>query len=166
MMFWLGSWLDWMRPPGFVRIAALDASHAARLAALHERAFARPWSTVEFETLLAERNVFADGLFIRHDREPDGFVLSRVAADEAEVLSVALTPVVRGRGHARALLAHHFEQLSRAGVRTVHLEVEESNAPALALYRRLGFREVGRRPAYFAKRDGSRACALILSLAL
>jgi [ribosomal protein S18]-alanine N-acetyltransferase len=64
------------------------------------------------------------------------------------------------------LLAAHLQMLSQAGVRTVHLEVEEGNAPALALYHGLGFREAGRRPAYYAKADGSRACALILSLAL
>jgi [ribosomal protein S18]-alanine N-acetyltransferase len=158
-------WLPWIRWTT-VKITPLDTRCAASLAALHARAFARPWSAVEFEGLLSERNVFADGLFVRHDREPDGFVLSRQAADEAEILSTALTPAVRGRGYARQLLAHHLEQLSRIGVRTVHLEVDEGNAPALALYRHFGFREAGRRLSYYTKPDGSRAGALILSLAL
>jgi len=134
------------------------------LAALHRSAFARGWTILDFERLLAEANVQADGLFLERRREPDGFVLSRRAADEAEILSVALSAQARGRSHARPLLSAHLQRLSEAGVRTVHLEVEEGNAPALALYRRLGFREVGRRPAYYAKVDGSRACALVLSL--
>ena len=159
------AWLPWTRwTPA--RIAPLDARCAARLAALHGSAFARAWSALDFERLLAESNVLADGLFIGRGGEPDGFILSRRAADEAEVLSVALAPQARGRGHAGQLLAEHLRQLSRQGVRAVHLEVEEGNTPALALYRRFGFREVGRRPAYYAKPDGSRACALILGLAL
>jgi len=136
------------------------------LAALHGGAFGRGWTILDFERLLAEANVQADGLFLERRREPDGFVLSRRAADEAEILSIALSAHARGRGYARSLLAAHLQRLSQAGVRTVHLEVEEGNAPALALYHGLGFREAGRRPAYYAKADGSRACALILSLAL
>ena len=159
------AWLPWTRCTP-ARIAPLDTRCAARLAALHGNAFARAWSALDFERLLAESNVLADGLFIGRGCEPDGFILSRRAADEAEILSVALVPQARGRGLARPLLAEHLQHLSRQGVRAVHLEVEQGNAPALALYRRFGFREVGRRPAYYVKLDGSRACALILSLAL
>lgn len=162
----LADWLPWTRRRTPARIAPLDSRCAARLAALHGAAFAQPWSALDFERLLAESNVIADGLFLGRDREPDGFVLSRKAADEAEILSVALASEAQGQGHARQLLAEHMQNLSRAGVRTVHLEVDEGNAPALALYRHLGFREVGRRPAYYVKRDGSRACALMLSLEL
>jgi ribosomal-protein-alanine N-acetyltransferase len=149
-----------------VRIEPLDTRHSARLAALHGSAFGQAWSVLDFERLLAEANALADGLFVGRSRNPDGFILSRRAADEAEILSVALVPQARGRGHARPLLVHHLRQLFLCGVKVVHLEVEEGNAPALALYRRLGFREVGRRPAYYVKSDGGRACALVLSLNL
>ena len=159
------SWLQRTRHAS-MRIAPLDARHAARLAAIHGSAFARAWSALEFERLLAEGGALADGLFIGRGREPDGFILSRRAADEAEILSIALAPEARGRGCARPLLAHHVQQLLQAGVRAVHLEVEEGNAPALALYRRFGFCEVGRRPAYYAKPDGGRARALTMSLVL
>jgi [ribosomal protein S18]-alanine N-acetyltransferase len=161
----IASWLPWPRAMS-VRIEPLETRHAARLAALHGGAFGRGWTILDFERLLAEANVQADGLFLERRREPDGFVLSRRAADEAEILSIALSAPVRGRGYARSLLTARVQTLSQAGVRTVHLEVEEGNAPALALYHGLGFREAGRRPAYYAKADGSRACALILSLAL
>jgi len=144
------------------RIAPLEIRHAPRLADIHGSAFARPWQTQDFERFLAERNVLADGLFLGSDARPSGFVLSRQVADEAEILSVAVSPEARGRGHAGALLTHHFELLSRRGVRLIHLEVEEGNDPALALYGRLGFREVGRRPGYYAKPDGSAATALTM----
>ena len=48
-------------------------------------------------------------------------------------------------------------------MRAVHLEVEEGNRPALALYRRRGFREVGRRQGYYARPDGTRAAAITMS---
>lgn len=153
-------------PPPSVRIAGLDTQAAARLAVIHAAGFARPWSTLEFERLLGERNVTADGLFLGQAPAPAGFVLSRTVIDEAEILTVALAAEARGRGHSRLLLAAHFDGLTRAGISHVHLEVEEGNAPALALYRRLEFREIGRRTDYYRRGDDSRAAALTMRLDL
>ena len=72
-------------------------------------------------------------------------MLSRVAADEAEILTIAVEPAARASGLATALLSHHLSRLARAGAGGVFLEVDETNLPALALYRRFGFRQVGRR---------------------
>jgi ribosomal-protein-alanine N-acetyltransferase len=162
-MTFLG-WFGGARPAA--RIAPLGTEHAAKLAAIHEAAFVRPWSAMDFEQLLAEKHVLGDGLFLGRSPHPAGFVLSRIVADEAEILSIAMAPEARGRGHAAPLLAHHLDELVRAGGRALHLEVEESNAPALAVYRRLGFREVGRRAGYYAKADGTRAAALTMSRTL
>ncbi|MFX6424114.1 GNAT family N-acetyltransferase, partial [Acinetobacter baumannii] len=82
-----------------------------------------------------------DGLFVGRDPQPVGFVLSRTTLDETEILSVALARPARGRGFARRLMAEHLQALAHAGVKIVHLEVEEGNEPALALYRRLGFEQ-------------------------
>ena len=161
------NWPAWFRrAPTIVRIAPLAAHHAARVAAIHATAFARPWTAQDFEGFLTERQIRADGLFLGRDLQPSGFVLSRRAADEAEILSVAMAREARGRGHARALLASHLQALAHAGVRRVHLEVEDGNDPALALYGRLGFKNVGRREGYYLRPDGSRASALTMSLAL
>lgn len=146
--------------------APVEARHAWRLAELHAEAFARPWSALDFERLLAERAVLADGLFQGRADRPCGFVLSRRVLDEAEILTVALDAALRGRGHARPLLRRHLDALAARGVRRVHLEVDEDNAPALALYRRLGFRETGRRAAYYAKPDGTKATALTMTVEL
>lgn len=148
------------------RIAPIAMGHAARLAAIHRDGFARPWGIQDFERFLASRAVLADGLFLRSERQPSGFALSRRVTGEAELLSLAVAPEARGRGHAGALLARHLDNLAGLGVETVHLEVEEGNAPALALYRRHGFAEVGRRPGYYVKPDGATATALTMSLAL
>ena len=161
------SFLDrFRRPPPATRIGLLRMSHAARLSAIHAAGFARPWGTFEFEQLLADRSILADGLFLGRSEIPSGFIVSRVVADEAEILTVAMAPEARGQGHARPLLVQHLDELARLGVRVVHLEVEEGNAPALALYRRLGFRQVGRREGYYTKPDGSRVAALTMSVGL
>ena len=108
----------------------------------------------------------ADGLFLGRATKPSGFVLSRIVLDEAEIITVAIAPEARGKGHARALLTHHLDALSRRGVARVHLEVEEGNGPAIALYRRAGFRETGQREGYYHKADGTKASALTMALDL
>ncbi|MDF3061903.1 MAG: family N-acetyltransferase [Microvirga sp.] len=154
---------DWLfHRDAAIRIGRLATSHAARLAEIHAEAFTRPWDAMEFERSLTERNIYADGLFLDRSAEPAGFILSRRAIDEAEILSVALAPEARGRGHSGALLDRHLQSLAQAGVRSVFLEVEEGNRPALALYRRRGFREIGRRQGYYARPDGTRASAITM----
>jgi [ribosomal protein S18]-alanine N-acetyltransferase len=93
-------------------------------------------------------------------------VLSRIAADEAEILSIAVSPARRQEGTARRMLAAHCDQLRLARVKALFLEVEDGNAPALSLYARHGFREISRREAYYRKADGSAATALIMRIDL
>ena len=143
--------------------AALAAAHprdAPALAALHAASFSRGWSEHEFEQLLTDRNVLADRA--ASGRVTVGFILSRRAADEAEILSVAVARTWRGRGLARRLLDLHLRRLAGLGLRTVFLEVDEDNAPARRLYARAGFCEVGRRPGYYAGVNGNSTAALVL----
>jgi ribosomal-protein-alanine N-acetyltransferase len=78
-----------------------------------------------------------------------GFILSRLAAGEAEILSIAIAPAWRRRKLARPLLDLHLRRLAGLGARSVFLEVDEHNAAACRLYRRASFREVGRRQGYY-----------------
>lgn len=152
------------RPPA--RVAPVTSRHAERLADIHAGAFARPWGADEFEAFLLDPAIRMHGLFLGRDAQPSGFVLSRTALDESEILSVALARSARGRGDSRRLMAEHLQALAHAGVATVHLEVEEGNEPALALYRRLGFAASGHRPGYYARPDGTRSSALSMTLRL
>jgi ribosomal-protein-alanine N-acetyltransferase len=158
--------LDRFLHPPAPHVEPVGTDAAARLAAIHASAFPRPWSTLDFERMLGERGIVADGLFLGRATKPSGFVLSRIVLDEAEIITVAIAPEARGKGHARALLTHHLDALSRRGVARVHLEVEEGNGPAIALYRRAGFRETGRRAGYYHKADGTKASALTMALDL
>jgi len=160
------SFFDLFKKPGGPRIDPLGTEAAARMAAIHAASFARPWSTLEFERLLSERGMVADGLFLGPAPKAAGFVLSRIVLDEAEILTLAVAPEMRGRGLSIPLLERHLDELSRRGTRKVHLEVEEGNHPAIALYRRFGFKEVGRREGYYQKADGTRVAALAMALSL
>ena len=142
-------------PPAILEAKPGDA---AALSALHARSFAKGWSESEFDSLLSDKAVIAH-VARAGSRAPVGFLLSRRAADEAEILSVAVAGGARGRGIGRQLLMRHLGRLAALGVTRVFLEVEESNRAALKLYARAGFREVGRREGYYA---GGTASALTL----
>ena len=133
---------------------------AAALAALHDAAFRRGWSEDEVERLLLDKAVIAHRAMI--GRTLAGFIISRLAAGEAEILSVAVAPARRGRGLARKLLDLHLRRLAGLGASAVFLEVDEDNAPARRLYDRARFRDVGRRPAYYARGAEPPANALVL----
>jgi [ribosomal protein S18]-alanine N-acetyltransferase len=120
---------------------------AAIFAVLHAQSFRRGWSEQEFQRLLAERNVIAHRASL--GRSCAGFILSSLVAGEAEILSVAIAPAYRGHSSPRPLLETHLRRLAGFGARTVFLEVGEQNVPACRLYRRAGFREVGRRQGYY-----------------
>ncbi len=141
-------------------LSEATARDACALAALHAASFRRGWSDGEFERLLLDRNVLAHRAM--SGRKLSGFIMSRLAAGEAEILSVAVAASSRGRGLARKLLHLHLGRLAALGIGSVFLEVDEGNAPARRLYRRAGFTEVGRREGYYASGGASGAAALIL----
>jgi [ribosomal protein S18]-alanine N-acetyltransferase len=138
------------------QISEMRARDAAALAGIHAASFKRGWSEEEFARLLTERATVGDRAAI--GRTLTGFIISRLTAGEAEILSVAIAPPYRGRGLARPLLQQHMRRLAGAGARIVFLEVGEGNTPAERLYRRAGFYEVGRRAGYY---DGG-GTALVL----
>jgi ribosomal-protein-alanine N-acetyltransferase len=133
---------------------------AAAIAALHGASFHRGWSDGEIENLLIDRNVLAHRATVGDSLA--GFILSRLVAGEAEILSIAVAPARRRQGLSGRLLDLHLRRLAGLGTRTVFLEVDEDNVPARRLYARAGFREVGRRDAYYQDRPGESAAALVL----
>jgi ribosomal-protein-alanine acetyltransferase len=92
-----------------------------------------------------------------------GFLLARQAADEAEVLNLAVYPANRRTGTATALLLAAFERFRAGHATRIFLEVRESNAPAIAFYQKHAFRQVGRRPNYYRQPEEA---ALILERSL
>lgn len=131
------------------------------LAGLHAACFTtpRPWSAAEIDDLLAQRFVFLV-------QAPSGFLLGRVIADEAELLTVAVAPGARRQGTGRHLLEEFAQTARTRGAGTAFLEVAEDNRAALALYAAAGWRESGRRRGYYLQPDGQRRDALVLTLTL
>ncbi len=82
--------------------------------------------------------------------DPGGaMIMARVAADELEILTLGVSPVLRRRGRGRALLHDAARRGWDEGARTAFLEVAEANRPARRLYAGAGFGEVGRRRRYY-----------------
>lgn len=146
--------------PAQAAIVDATPADAADIAALHAVSFRRGWSENEVEALLLDRAVLAQRALL--GRQFAGFILSRRAADEAEILSVAVDPRRRGRGIARRMLDLHLRRLAGLAVRTVFLEVDEANESARRLYARAGFGEVGRRAGYYPQPDGGASAAMVL----
>jgi [ribosomal protein S18]-alanine N-acetyltransferase len=156
MIAWLTGW--WSGGPAVIEPASLR--DAARLAQLHGASFHRGWGEAEFEGMLTEHNTLVHRL--RIGRKITGFAVSRMAADEAEILSIAVAPDHRGRGLSRELLLTHLGHLAGRGIRAVFLEVEENNQPARRLYARAGFAVTGRRERYYREANGQQLNALLM----
>jgi ribosomal-protein-alanine N-acetyltransferase len=118
----------------------------AAVAALEARCFGDPWPAQAFRELLADgrhRCLVAGG------PELLGYAVGSFVADEGEVLNVAVADAVRRRGVARALLQRLVGELQACGARRLFLEVRESNAAAIGLYRGFGFQPLSRRRGYY-----------------
>jgi ribosomal-protein-alanine N-acetyltransferase len=138
--------------------------------AIEAASFSDPWDLAAFESVLAlphmrfyvaeepsgKREEGVDG----RERERGrggvagaarlvGYVVALVAADEAEVADLAVTPVARRRGIGGQLLDQATREAARCGARAMYLEVRESNRRAISIYESRGFREVGRRRGYY-----------------
>jgi ribosomal-protein-alanine N-acetyltransferase len=144
-------------------IVAAEAVWAEALALLHARTMKPAWDAAAIRRLLtapAARAFVATGAA---SAEPAGFVLAFRAADEAELLMLAVAPEQRRQGIARALVAHLLDELSSEGVTRLFLEVAADNWPAISLYHRTGFVETGRRRDYYTALGQAPIDALLLA---
>lgn len=145
-----------------VSVEPLSAKDSAEIQRVHALAFHHSWSSDDFRSLIAQDNVF--GFVARPEGKPGkacGFVLARLVAGEAEILTIAVSDEVRKQGVGRALMDAVLRYLYQERAETLFLEVDENNVAALALYRRIGFNKVGDRPAYYETANG-RSSAFIL----
>jgi len=123
-----------------IRDAAPD--DAGELARIHAACFAKAWDATTLGDMLKNPGILALSA-------PRGFVLARVAADEAEILTLAVEPEARRRCLARALVVEAASRAHANGAAAMFLEVACANTAARALYERLGFAPVGTRKSYY-----------------
>jgi len=134
---------------------------AATMAQVHAAAYRmdRPWSLREFTDLLESPLVLALG-------DARAFILARVIADEAEILTIATDPAHRRQALARTLLDQFHAAAHTGGATRAFLEVAADNHAARALYEAAGYRQIGQRRAYYPRDTGPAADALILQRTL
>jgi ribosomal-protein-alanine N-acetyltransferase len=126
-------------------------SDVNEVAKVERSCFADPWSEESFTRLIdSPPAIFLVALF-PPDEGIAGYVIAFSVGEDAEVLNVAVDPGFRGKGLAGQMLDAVLIQLGSRGVRTAFLEVRESNAAALSLYRSRGFGEIGRRSKYYRR---------------
>src|SRR4030095_9386707 len=149
-------------------IALLGALDLDRAAQLHAESFVplgeRAWTRQDLAELVASPGVA--GLLLRVDGHDAGLAVCRVAADEAELLTIAVRPAHRRQGLARHLLAAVIDHVRSAGARTLFLEVGVDNPAARSLYEAQGFRVVGERRAYYQRGQGPAADGIVMRLTL
>lgn len=145
----------------------LAIGDSADIAPLHREDFVRPWSGEEFAGLLEQDTVF--GFAAREVGQggsaPAGFVLARLAAGEAEILTIAVSKAHRRHGLGWRLMDAVLRELHGQRAEALFLEVDETNAPAIGLYRKFGFHQVGKRPNYYQSAQGATG-ALVMRLDL
>ena len=145
-------------------VRPVDPADAPALAAVHASGFQSPWSAEDLARFVA------DGVNFALAAESDsgmiaGFILCRVIAGEAEVLTLAVAPAHRRQGVAARLLA---EAMARASLhaQTMFLEVAADNPGAISLYKGCGFATAGRRAGYYGRGHGGSVDALVMRRAL
>lgn len=150
-------------------ILPMETAHCRAASVIHGERFSRGWSDGEFHDLLGQKTVAGFVALQSGLTPPDGvagFVLSRTAAGEAEILSIGVNAKVARQGLGWRLMRAALAEIVARDATTVFLEVDETNAAARALYAKLGFQKVAERPAYYAGPDGKKTAAHVLRLDL
>jgi [ribosomal protein S18]-alanine N-acetyltransferase len=150
----------------YVSILWANQEHADTLANLHAALFPQAWDAASFHQLLADPG--ATSFLARAGNPPEmvGFIVGRLVADEAEILTLGVRNEWQRQGIGRQLVEALARAAKKADVHRLYLEVSVSNGPALLLYKRLGFEEAGRRKGYYENRGEPPEDAINLSLAL
>ena len=128
-------------------ITNMTGAHVAPIAQLEKLCFSDPWSEKSVETELSCR--LSCWLVAMEGDTLVGYVGSQTVIDESDMMNIAVHPDFRRRGIAEALVAELEEQLRQRGSKALTLEVRDSNEPAIALYEKLGFVQVGLRKNYY-----------------
>ena len=130
-----------------MRFLEMKAVHVPQVAALEKLCFADPWSENSVASEL--NNDLALWLVAMNDDTVVGYIGSQTVAGETDVMNIAVHPDWRRRGIAQSLIECLVVELKNRGSEALMLEVRASNEPAIALYEKLEFRQVGRRPNYY-----------------
>ncbi|MBQ2446602.1 MAG: ribosomal protein S18-alanine N-acetyltransferase [Oscillospiraceae bacterium] len=128
-------------------ILPMNEGHVAFVAELERLCFSAPWSERSIASEL--NNEYSLWLVEEREGVAVAYVGSQSCPPEADVMNIAVSPDYRRQGIGEALMVALMDALLERGMESLTLEVRASNAPAIGLYTRLGFTEVGRRRNYY-----------------
>lgn len=150
--------------PKYVSLLWAGPDQAGSIAVLHKQLFDPPWDEAGIRALLDHPASTAFVAMIGNPKTAVGFVMGQLVADEAEILSIGVAKEWQRKGIGRRLMDGLARAVARAEAKRVFLEVAADNDAAVALYRRLGFSEAGRRKGYYERKGGPAVDALKLAL--
>ena len=131
-----------------MEIIRMNESHVASVAAIEKECFGRDaWSERSVAGELT--NALALWLVAVEGETVAGYVGSQTVCNETDMMNVAVTADFRRRGIGELLVTALVEELKAMDSHCLTLEVRASNTPAQAMYEKLGFAEIGRRPRYY-----------------
>jgi ribosomal-protein-alanine N-acetyltransferase len=142
-----------------VTLEPLDGGLAGTMAELHSRSFVSPWSAADLRRLVEAAH--CHGIAARSGETLTGFIIISVAADEAEILTLAVDHAWQRRGIGGALIDAALAEAAGRGARVLLLEVGVSNAAAQSLYVSAGFTVAGRRRNYYKSPSGTEDALLM-----
>lgn len=128
-------------------IQRMTMLHLDQIAELEKICFSDPWSIPMLEPELS--NPLSLWLVMVEQEQVIGYVGSQAVLDAADMMNIAVHPAYRRQGIAERLVEELVAQLKQKGIYSLALEVRASNAPAISLYEKLEFKQVGRRPGYY-----------------
>jgi ribosomal-protein-alanine N-acetyltransferase len=135
-------------------IRKMDPRDLEEVASISATLASNPWSKTMFIEEMQHPNAFC---YVMSSGEPGtgvviGFICSRKVGDESELLNMGVHPRSRGRGIGKQLMTFYVEKCRQGGVRTLYLEVDPANLPAVQLYRSLSYGENGVRKKFYQGR--------------
>lgn len=130
-----------------IRFELMNIDHVAAIAVLEKVCFSDPWSENSIASELT--NPLSLWVVALDGEKLAGYIGSQSVMGEADMMNVAVAPDYRRQGIAEGLIAELISRLAANGVHCLTLEVRASNAPAIALYDKLGFTQKGLRKNYY-----------------
>ncbi len=138
----------------FEEFSSPDQDVISQMTRLHLESFDEPWREESFRNLLNMKGSFGYFIRLRADqkkalRDPVGFILFLGDMLEVDTATFAVSPDFRGKGAGYYLMCHAILEIKRKQIQKIFLEAAETNLAAIALYKKCGFREIGRRKNYY-----------------
>ena len=133
------------------------------LSRIEQDSFDAPWSAEEITKDITSKDGNIYVAVIEADDEKAGYAEMRMVKGEAQIYNIVIDRAFRGRGLGEMLLRHLIDKAKDLGCSLITLEVRGGNEAAMELYRKLGFKEVGRRRGYYSKGGED---AVLMDLAL